>query len=795
MSDSSIYDIYIYILTMAPINKMISGSGDPPITLLKKGSLVARMGEDQSELDKIIPANYIMNWFGDKLDTKAAKSMSDRVVILLSKTGSGKSTLIAPTLYLRFFNKYRKRIVITQPRVLTTMEIPKDIANIDVYKKPNKEGLSIELYRNLGYQTQEFVRKTKEKGILFCTTGILLQFLKNMSDEQFIKKFKFIIIDEAHDRSLDVDLVLLLMKQLISRNLSKNPPFLILMSATLNVDQYSKYFNTKTIFEVNGQSKPIEVIYPSFDVDDIYSKTCEIVSNLEKYEAQNPSDVLDKGIRDVIVFMPSTAPIKRMVSSLDKLNISLKKKILPISITSADINGGTDNYRLIMEDYTTLKVEINGKQVPAYRRVIVSTNVAETGLTLESLRYCIDTALQFTNEFNPRYGLNIMTTKPTTSSMSLQRKGRVGRKHAGVFYPLFTEATFGKMIVDNTPSIAVEEITSHLLALIANESISNTDKLPVYKMLSPPSDDSIKYSLERLYSLGAIDATGNITTLGKMMNTFRKMKIESCKMILSGFVYGASIKELVCLACLLNIRKTDIVLDKRDTGITPFETGILFDELYEIGSTFDRSKCDTLNFNRMKAKLLVGCEMLEMLLIYQRFSAKASTLSISALEEWCRSKSLNYYKLCNITESIDEVYWQMLVQLKINPLHMSTQQSELYQTLKRSSDINNVELIEAVIKLKQCIYEGYKNNLLLWNEEANSFQTTSGLNVLVQSKIASRLSYQKIGASFDQDRPKMLIYKELLTRQDPKSGKFVNEASVVSTMDGFVQVDLNFLSS
>ena len=767
----------------------------PPITLLRKGCLVARMGEDQSELDKIVPLDYIMNWIGKKLDSKSASSMSERVVILLSKTGSGKSTSIAPTLYLRFFKKYRKRIVITQPRVLTAVEIPKDIANIDVYQKPNKEGLFIELYRNLGYQTQEFVRKTKEKGILFCTTGILLQFLKNMSDEQFIKKFKFVIIDEAHDRSLDVDLVLLLMKRLISRNLSKNPPFLILMSATINVEQYSKYFNTKTVFEVNGQSKPIDVIYPSVDVDNIYSKACEIVGNLEQYEKENPSDVLDKGIRDVIIFMPSTAPIKRMVSSLSKLNPSLNKKILPISITSADINGGTDNFRQIMEDYTKIKVEVDGKEVPAYRRVIVSTNVAETGLTLENLRYCIDTALQFTIEFNPRYGLNVMLTKPTTSSMSLQRKGRVGRKHAGVFYPLFTESTFNNMVVNNTPSIAVEDITSHLLALITSEPIKDTDKLPVYKMLTPPSDDSIKYSLERLFTLGAIDATGNVTSLGKMMNTFRKINIEACKMILSGLVYGASIKELVCLSCLLGLKKTDLTLDKRDTGVAPFETGILFDELYEIGSTFDRSKCDTLNFNRLKAKLLVGCEMLERLLIYQRFTAKAATMSLDTLEEWCYSKGLNYYKLCSVTEAIDEVYWQMLVQLKINPLYLETQQSELYQTLKRSSDTNNTELVDSVMKLKKCIYEGYKNNLLVWSDEANSFQTSTGLNVSVASKITSRLSYQKIGAPFDQDRPKMIIYKELMTSQDAKTGRFVHEASLVSVMDGFVNVDTALLSS
>ncbi len=766
-----------------------------PITLLNKGNLVARMGEKQSELDDMVPLNYIMNWFGKKLESKSASSMSDRVVILLSKTGSGKSSSISPSLYLRHFKKYRSNIIITQPRVLTTIDIPRDISLIDAYKEPNKDGLSIELYRNLGYQTQAYVQKPKEKGILFSTTGILLQLLKTLPAEKFCKRFKFVIIDEAHDRSLDVDLCLLLMKRLIKKNLNNNPPFLILMSATLNVDQYSKYFETKTIFEVNGQSKPIEVIYPAIDVADIYSATCNIVSRLDDYEKKNPDEMTAKGIRDMIVFMAAPGPILKMITALHNLNKTLQKKILPISITSNDISGGSDSYRLVMEDYTKLSVEVEGKKHPAYRRVIVSTNVAETGLTLDYLRYCIDTATQFTNEFNPKHGLNIMMTKPTTSSMSLQRKGRVGRKHPGVFYPLFTEETFKNMIVDNTPSIMVEDMTPHMLALFANERISGFDKMPIYDMLTPPSDDSINYSLQRLYTLGAINAEGEITKLGQLMNTFRKLSVESCKMILSGLVYGASIKELVCLACLLTVRKRDIVLDKKDSGVAPYDTALLFDELYEMSPTFDRSKCDTANYNRLKAKLLVGCEMLELLLIYQRFTAKAASLSIGKLRKWCMSKGINYIGICNLTEAIDEVYWTMMDQMKINPVRDATQNAELYQVLKRSNDINNTELIDAVIVLKKCIYEGYKNNLLIWDSDANCYQSTTGLKVSVPSKLVSRLSYQKVGAKFDQEQPKMLVYKELLTRQDPKSGMFAHEAGFISVMDGFVHIDVEYLRS
>lgn len=760
-----------------------------PITLLNRGSLIPYMGENKEDLDKLIPINYIMDWIDAKLTSKKAHSMSDRVVVLEARTSSGKSSSIAPNIYLRFFPKYRKRIIITQPRVLTTVEIPKDISLIDAYKAPNKNGLSIELYRNLGYQTQEFVSKPKEKGILFSTTGILLQFLKTMSDEQFCKKFKFVIIDEAHDRSLDVDLILLLMKQLIKRNLSKDPPFLILMSATLNIQQYKEYFDTNTVFGVDGQSQPIEVHYPSVNVDNIFSKTCEIIKQIEELEEKEPNPVLEKGIRDIIVFMPSVPPIKRMVSMLEAFNPSLKKKILPLSITSADINRGTNSYHMIMEDFNNLKVIVDGKSVPAYRRVIVSTNVAETGLTLETLRYCIDTALQFTNEFNPRHGLNIMTTKPTTSSMSLQRKGRVGRKHAGIFYPLFTEDTFKKMIVDNTPSIMVEDMTSHLLALLVSESISSPESLPIYDMLTPPSDDSIHYSLQKLFVLGAIDSNCQITKLGKLMNGFRKLSIESCKMILSGMVHGTSIKELVCLACLMNGRKSDFVLKKQESGVDPYDSAALFDELYELNPTFERSKCDTTNFNRLKAKMIIGCEMLELLMIYQRFSEKAY-LPINKLINWCMSKGLNYYALSKVSESIDEIYWQMLDQMKINPIFTNSQPT-LYDCMKRSNSINITELVDAVIKLKKCIYEGYKLNLLTWDQESGSFKTLTDLNVVVSSKLVNQLSYQKIGAKFEQERPKLLLCKELIMIQD-KYGQYVHEASVVSVMDGFVPVDLDF---
>ncbi len=752
------------------------------------------MGENQVDLDKQVPINYIMNWIGARLDSarnsKGSKlSMSDRVIVLLSKTGSGKSTSIAPNIYLRFFDKYRKRILITQPRVLTAMEIPRDIAAIPLYQKPNDKGLSIELYRNLGYQTQEFVRKPAERGILFTTTGIVLQFLKTMSDEQFIKRYRFIIIDEAHDRSLDVDLVLFMMKNLIRRNLNKDPPFLILMSATLNVSEYASYFGTKTVFEVVGQSKPIEVRYPPWDVQDIYAHTVGIMHEINEKEAveADPTrpeyggaeveQMTKKGVRDVIIFMPSVSYIGRMVRSLEEMNKTLTKKILPLPITALDINQNSDNYKWLMAPPDMLRLP-NGEK--PFRRVIVSTNVAETGLTLESLRYCIDTALVFASEYNPRYDAIMFMVKPTTASMSLQRKGRVGRKFPGVFYPLFTEEVFKHMTVDNTPNILVENITMHLLAMMARSPETSAADLTISELLTPPSDESVQQSLETLFMLGAIDKHGFVTKTGQMMNVFRKLPAQSCKMVLSAVVHGVSIKEVVTLACLLELKRSDIVA----TGpkAKPISTASLFVDLYQ-----HSTECDYANYSRFKAKLMIGCEFLELLLLYQRFTFQfAQHQDLDQLREWCLEKGLIFGTLMKLSESIEEILWEVMHQLKINPMRS---EADLYTTLKRTNDSSDTTLMQMVCQYKACIYSGYRTNLLTWNKEKGGYYNRYGNKINVESKLISELSFQQLGAPFEQNRPHMLVYKTLFLRKGQGS-TYEWVADTVSVLDGFVSVDL-----
>ena len=289
-------------------------------TILKKGVLLPGMGEKQDDLDKYIAIDYILQWFEKQINNpKDAKSVSDRIIILDSQTGSGKSTVLPVELYLRFHKELRGNIIITQPRVLTAISIPNTIVNIDSYKKKNRsDNIGIEFGVNIGYITKEYVKKPLERGILFCTIGVLLQYLKNMDIEIFLKKYKIILLDESHDRSLNLDIIFYHMKKLFDTTPIDKCPFLVIMSATLDVNKYATYFKTKTIFKVTGTSHPIKDTYLKYDSENVVSSTIEIVKRIH---LDNPTD--DINTSDIVIFIPGQSFIKKIKEKIIELNESL----------------------------------------------------------------------------------------------------------------------------------------------------------------------------------------------------------------------------------------------------------------------------------------------------------------------------------------------------------------------------------------------------------------------------------------------------------------------------------------
>lgn len=760
-------------------------------TLLLKGNLIPRMGEKQEDLNKLVPIDYIMNWIDVRLPRISSEkilapiTMSDRVIVLLSKTGSGKSTAFPTHIFLRFNRRYRKLILITQPRVLTAIDIPKGISKVPEYTTKCTYADRIEYGENIGYQTKEFVKKPLKKGILFTTVGILLQFLKVMTDEEFLKKFKFIIIDEVHERSLDIDLVMLLMKDLIQRNIKNDPPFLVIMSATIDPQKYATYFGTTTIFEVSGMTYPIDTHFLAYDTNDYMQsalQTILIIHEKHKSDYYNADtkqiDYNNKG--EIIVFFATTSGCIGLSKMIQNVNETLEDKLLPIVLTGDRINNVRIEYYYIGAPLDYLRVTVGDKEYIPTRKIYLATNVAETGLTLDNLKYCIDTGYINSVEYNARYNTNMNFIKPATKSMILQRKGRVGRKQAGIFYPMYPEETFDALIIEKAPTIHTEDITQHLLNIkISNENID----LEHLDLMSRPSDESIQMSLTKLFVLGALDADKEPTEIGKLMNKFQRMSMESRRMILAAIYHEVNMIDIIIIACFIEF------------GSTITEKGFKdYDPIFK--SDVSRPDIDYFNFNKLKTRMLISCEMIEFVLFYKQYITfvKDHMKDINDIIEWCEKRKVNYIEMTQLTELIDDVTNTILFTVNINLYQLPY--TSIYEDLVISDYMGDESFIQKVIQMKRCIYEGYKMNLLIRKDNDIFESIMTRQEVEVTSRMIRDLSSQKIGAPIVQTKPKFILYSSVAFRysNDLKRYRFITSGPI-TILDGFIDIDFTFLES
>lgn len=761
-------------------------------TLTIKGNLVPRMGEKKEDLDKLIPMDYIMDWF-DKRLSKHAKTpinipltIHDRIVVLLSKTGSGKSTAFPTNLFLRFYDRFRKMILITEPRVITAMEIPDQIASIPEYTSKSIYKEKIEMFVNIGYQTRNFVRKPQKKGILFTTVGIVLQFLKTLTDEEFIDKYKFIIIDEVHDRSLDVDIVMLLMKQLIMRNLKNDPPFLIVMSATIDPESYASYFGTKTIFEVGGTVNPIDMNFLPYDTNNVIQQAVSTVKTIHEnnqddyYDKESKKiDYLNKG--EIIIFSPTVEICMSLQKELLQLNRSLTDKLIPIILTGKNVRRIKKELYEIYASLSMLKINENKQLYIPVRKVIIATNVAETGLTLPKLKYCIDLGMENNVQFISRYNATIIAVKPATKSMVLQRRGRVGRLQKGEFYGMYTQKTFDHLIETDYPEILTNDITSILL----NIKVSNpTIDLENLDLMKRPSDDSLQLGMTKLYISGSLDHEKQITTIGTFMNKFMFLSIESIRMILTGLHYQVNLNDLIIIACYLSAPRGEV-----------FRFGFKgFHSLFK-DETEEHSDTSYFHFNKFKTRLLISCDMIEFLLFYHHFLEYAYTTDdVPSIVKWCKSNGVHYEGLLQLSDLIDEITNILIFEIGINPYASNI--PSIYEELAWSDYMGNDEFLQSVIRIKKCIYEGYKCNLLIHQEHHQYESILTRQIVHVDNKIISNLSYQKIGEPILQSQPKFILYTSLTYLWNEEIGhyEFYTNAPV-TVLDGFVDIDFTFLES
>ena len=762
-------------------------------TLLLPGFTTPPKNATNKEKERIkgmTGSEYLMGFLSDRIQIAPGaapkikpKKPGDKVLVISAGTGSGKSTVIPPYLYERFNVRFRGNIAVTQPRVLNAKTIAEGTPE-------NYSFMKLDI--NLGYSTGEFKRLPSEKGVIYMTIGILLAEINNKTYEEIIKKYKFIIVDEVHDRSVDVDLVLFHIKKLLEE-FYDDPrcPFILLMSATFNHKIFMDYFDCpeNNFMEFKGSTFPIQENFPKYDVPNYINYAVNLA---EKLHIENISDIEAKSnFRDILIFVQGSNITKKVIEKLHYFNSQILSKSLSEvknyikNLYNLDIIGGNDkNYYIAPiqlstktfnyggTEYQNLFSPIDNIMVPLYkvndkggvepnniikwvkptRRIIISTNIAETGVTIETLKYCIDTGYVFSVNFNPDFGTTVMLGKNVTRGMAMQRRGRVGRKSPGNWYPCYTEKTFNDLPQDQFADILTNDITPHILNIIIKEtdsqivnkkdtSIDEYKKVKLFKtnyisdndeyfirhinplnfssidLFEIPAANSLIYSLEKLYGLGFIDTQYNPTVLGLYSKGFSKISAESIKMIFSGFSYGSNILDLITIASILMVGSQEILTTK----YKPIN--------------FLKPKVSDVDYE-FYYKTIIADQFIEYLLIWESYSdfinklmidirkkalkGKSYNFQIESIEEWCEMRGINYSGIIYVTKIRNEIIAGM-ISLGFNPYYNGLGlEKGKYSILQIM--LNNLEDgIEEIKKLKKCILNGYRFNLVVWDDTSKRY--------------------------------------------------------------------------
>lgn len=394
-----------------------------------------------------------------KKDEIIAAIKSNRVVIISGETGSGKSTQL-PKFCLAAGRGVDGKIGCTQPR---------RIAAISVAQRVTFE-MGQSIGQSVGYKIRFTDMTAKDAYIKFMTDGIMLAETRH---DPLLNEYDTIIIDEAHERSLNIDFILGFLKKLLKKRKDLK---LIITSATLDTEKFSKTFDTAPVIEVSGRMYPVEVRYitpENVSGDLTYIETA--VFTVDKL-------VRETGKGDILVFMPTEQDI-RETAEMMKAGAVKNIRILPLFA------------RLPASEQT----KIFSKS--AARKIIIATNIAETSITIPGIKYVVDAGLARISHYSPRSRTTSLPVEPVSKSSADQRKGRCGRVENGICIRLYSEEDYHSRPLYTPPEILRANLAEVILRMI-DLKLGNISDFP---FVDRPAEKSIRDGFNLLTELGAID--------------------------------------------------------------------------------------------------------------------------------------------------------------------------------------------------------------------------------------------------------------------------------------------------
>ncbi len=396
------------------------------------------------------------------------------VIILSGETGSGKTTQI-PKMCLDAGRGRTKKIACTQPRRVAALSIAKRVA----------EELNVEFGNEVGCKIRFADKTSPRTRIKFMTDGMLLA---EIQSDPFMREYDTVIIDEAHERSLNIDFLLGHLNQLRA----KRPDLkIIITSATIDTDKFSHAFDQAPIIEVSGRLYPVDIIYAPLD---------ELLDESDDFTflngiAESVDRIVDEfGQGDILAFLPTEKDIRDAMNLLEG-RLGNRYSIVPCFGRLSN----SDQQRIF---------ERSSK-----RKIVLATNIAETSLTIPGIRFVIDTGLARISRYNPRGRTKRLPIENVSQSSANQRAGRCGRVQDGVCIRLYSENDFKKRGEFSIPEIQ----RSNLAEVILRMKASKLGEIDTFPFIDPPSPASIKSGFALLEELGALDADRKLTPLGRKL--------------------------------------------------------------------------------------------------------------------------------------------------------------------------------------------------------------------------------------------------------------------------------------
>ena len=505
-----------------------------------------------------------------------------QVLIIAGETGSGKTTQL-PKICLELGRGQHGLIAHTQPRRIAARSVAQRVA----------EELATPLGGLVGYQVRFEDQSEPTTLIKLMTDGILLA---ETQHDRFLERYDTIIVDEAHERSLNIDFLLGYLKTLLPRRPDLK---VIITSATIDLERFSKHFDDAPIIEVSGRTFPVDTWYrpltaeqdeegnqveEDLTVDQAIIATLDEIAQFERSERKTPGDVL--------VFLPGEREIRDAADMLRKAQLR-HTEILPL--------------------YARLSPAEQQKIFQSHpgRRVVLATNVAETSLTVPGIRYVIDSGTARISRYSYRAKVQRLPIEAVSQASANQRKGRCGRVEPGVCIRLYSEEDFNGRPAFTDPEILRTNLAAVILQML-HLRLGEIDQFP---FIEPPDGKAISDGFNLLQELSAVNRENQLTPLGRQL---ARLPIDPRlgRMLLEGTRQG-SLQEVLIIASALSVQ------DPRER---PPERQQAADQAHAQWKDVDSDFAGLVN-------------------VWRGFEEQRLALGSSALRAWCRKNFLNYLRL------------------------------------------------------------------------------------------------------------------------------------------------------